>query len=810
MEVVENKHASSGILEPTQEIKEIEQEKEQDGKKLVGDWVKRMEDPRLLTGQDQYLDNFHFAKMVYAGFVRSPYAHARIKKIDLSKVRNNPAVVAILTADEVLTKTNPVPVLSRLPNSKIYEHYALTSGKVKHVGDPILALAVIDRNLLEDVLELVDVEYEQLDPVLDPVTAEEKPPIHEEVGSNQCYSIPISSGDVGRAFGEAYAIVSGSFRISRLCASPMETRGVIALPNGPQGLLTVYSSTQWPHTLRTLLAHCLKISENQLRIIGPDVGGAFGAKGELYSEEIAVPLIAIKCGLPVKWVESRTENFLATTQARDQFLDARASFDNNGIITGLMVRLVCDFGAYLHCVTPLSGFITAISLNGPYRIRNLSVETKGVYTNKVGLSAYRGFGQPEAAFVLERLMSMAANRLGLDPSEIRFRNLISSSEMPYKTATGGMYDSGDYAACLRKALDFADYDGMISHRAEARREGLLRGIGISIFTEATGFAPSVLFSHLGMKTGGYDSATVKMAPDGKVSVTTGAFPHGQGFNTVLSQICADELGLADINDVQAFHGDTLVSPYGHGSFGSRTVAVAGSAAVVACRKMAQKVLSIGAHILKSGNIEDLRLIGGFVSSKSKPKQRIPISEVAKAAYLAHDLPKFTEPGLEVTVYYDPLGLAISYAAHVSEVEVDRESGQVHLLKHVSVHDCGRQINPMIVEGQIHGGVAQAIGECFLEEIVYDKEGQPLNGSFTDYLLPTAETIPILLTTSTTVPSTVNPLGAKGIGESGTIIAPPSFANAVSDAVGADMNTLPMTPERIWKALQKENPNLSRI
>jgi len=770
--------------------------------KLVGLPIKRVEDQRLLTGKDHYLDNIKLPNMLYAGFVRSPYAHAIIKKIDVSKLKNNPLVVAVLTPEEVRSESDPIPVLWRVPGARIHQRYALAQRKVKHVGDPVAAVAVNDRNSLEDVLDLVEVEYEQLEPVLDPKTAEKQPPLHDELDSNKCFEVPIGGGDAEAAFKEAHLIVSGQFKIARLAASPMETRGVIADPNDPSGELVIYSSTQWPHVLRTCLAKCLKITESRLRVISPDVGGGFGVKGEVFGEEIAVPLLAKKCGRPVKWVESRTESFLATTHARSQTIDAEASFSKDGLITGLRVGMVCDFGAYLHAITMGCAFITAISFDGPYRLKNLSVKAKAVYTNKVPLSAYRGFGQPEPAFVVERLMSMAAARLGLDQAEIRFRNFIQPNEMPYTTASGGMYDSGNYPASLRKVMEISNYDDVVKRRNEARKAGRLRGVGVSVYTETTGFAPGFVFKNVGYGGGGFDSATVKMDPQGRLFLSTGAFPHGQGFNTVAMQIGADELGLR-FDDVHVFHGDTMVSPYGQGSFGSRTVAVAGNAVVLASRRLAEKVIKIAGLMLKADPGE-LLLSGGYVLSKRDPGKRVSIADVAAAAYKAHDLPPEIEPGLESTVYFNPVGLATSYAAHVCEVDVDPESGAARILNHFCVHDCGKQINPMIVEGQLQGGIAQAVGASLLEEVVFGEEGQLFTDSFLDYLIPTAESMPgLLLVDSITTPTPINLLGAKGVGESGTIIAPPAIANALADAVGADVNEIPATPERLWRLLKKQ-------
>jgi aerobic carbon-monoxide dehydrogenase large subunit len=760
--------------------------------------MKRVEDRRLLTGKDHYLDNIKLPDMVYAGFVRSPYAHAKIGKIDVTKIEKNPQVVAVLTPEEVRAESNPIPIIWTVRGAKLHEHLALAQGKVKHVGDPVLAVAVKDRQSLDDILEMVEVEYEPLEPVVDPITADKRPPIHEEFDTNACFELTLGAGDVEAAFNGAPLVVTGQFDVGRLAASPMETRGVVADPNGMEGQIVVYSSTQWPHVLRTSLARCLRLPENQLRVVGPDVGGGFGVKGEVYGEEIAVSMLAKKCGRPVKWVESRTESFLATTHARSQMLDAQASFTKDGTIKGLKVKFVCDFGAYLHTITAGCAFITAISFNGPYHLQNLSVTAKAVYTNKVSLSAYRGFGQPEAAFVIERLMSMAASRLGLDQAEIRFRNLVNPSEMPYTTSMGGIYDSGDYPACLRKVLELSKYDDMLARRNSGRNAGRLRGVGVSVYTETSGFAPGFVFARLGVVMGGYDSATVKLDPQGRLQVTTGAFPHGQGFNTVASQICADELGL-EPKDVFVYHGDTSASPYGHGTFGSRTVAVTGSAALLASRRLGEKVLRIGALMLKVNEPNDLYLSEGFVCSRRNPSQKVSIAEVAASAYRAHDLPQEIEPGLESTVYFNPVGLTTSYAAHVCEVEVDSESGATRILNHFCVYDCGNQINPMIVEGQIHGAIAQAIGASVLEEVVFDEQGQLLTDSFLNYLIPTAETMPEVLSVgSITIPSPINPLGAKGVGESGTIIAPPAIVNAIADAVGVDVNGIPATPERLWR------------
>ncbi len=773
-------------------------------RKYVGTPMKRLEDRRLLTGRDHYLDNIKLPDMTYAGFVRSPYAHASIKKIDITKIEENPQVVAILTPEEVRAESNPIPIIWTVRGAKLHEHLALAQGKVKHVGDPVVAVAVRDRQSLDDILEMVEVEYEPLEPVVDPITADQKPPIHEEFGTNTCYEFTIGAGDVEAAFNEAHLVVSGRFNVGRIAASPMETRGVVADPNGMNGQFVVYSSTQWPHMLRTTLAKCLRLAENQLRVVGPDVGGGFGVKGEVYGEEIAVSMLARKCGLPVKWVESRRESFLATTHARSQMLDARASFTKDGAIRGLNVKFVCDFGAYLHTITAGCAFVTAISFNGPYHLQNLSVTAKAVYTNKVSLSAYRGFGQPEAAFVIERLMSMAASKLGIDQAEIRFRNLVNPSEMPYTTSMGGIYDSGDYPACLKKVMELSKYDEMIERRNSERNAGRLRGVGVSVYTETTGFAPGFVFARLGVMMGGYDSATVKIDPQGRLLVTTGAFPHGQGFNTVASQICADEFGL-EAEDVFVVHGDTSASPYGQGSFGSRTVAVAGSAALLASRKLREKVLRIGAFMLKVDDPRDFYLSDGFVRSMRDPSQKISLGEVAASAYLAHDLPQGMEPGLESTVFFNPAGLATSYAAHVCEVEVDPESGVPKILNHFCVHDCGNQINPMIVEGQLHGGIAQAIGASVLEEVVFDQNGQLLTDSFMNYLIPTAETMPRSLSVdSMTIPSPINPLGAKGVGESGTIIAPPAILNAIADAVGVDVNAMPATPEMLWRLINRKS------
>ncbi len=697
--------------------------------------------------------------------------------------------------------SKPLTTYWMLPGIRVPSRPIIARQRVRYIGEPIVALAAEDPYLAVDARDAIEVDFEPLRAVVDAESAlaSGSPRVHEEFSDNITYHLPMRGGDADKALAQAHLVINKRFRVQRLAASAMETRVVLAMFDRAAGDLTLYSSTQWPHILRTVLAPTLGLPENKVRVIAPDVGGGFGPKGEIYVEEVAISLLSMLTGRPVKWVETRQESYLATTHSRDQVISLKSGFRKDGTILGLKVRLLCDFGAYLQALTAGTPFITALSLNGPYHIHDYAVDVVGIFTNKVPSSAYRGFGQCEAAFAIERCMDIAADELGIDPAELRFRNLIQSHEFPYQTMTGGIYDSGDYPRCLQKALDLAGYDEVLSEQRRRRAAGGAMGIGMAIFGETTGFAPSHVFSKMGLQLGGYDSAIVRMNPDGRATVLVGTSPHGQGLDTTLAQVVADELGLS-YTDVTVLHGDTAVAPYGQGTFGSRSIVVSSSAAVSACRRLREKLLSIAASLLEARK-DELETAYGEVVVREAPDRRIAIREVAHAAYLAHNLPEGVEPGLEVTSYYDPAGLPTSYAAHLAVVSLDLETGKLQLEKYVVVHDCGTVINPQIVEGQIHGAVVQGIGQAILEEIVYDGDGHLMSNSFTDYLLPTAMDVPDIEVEHQQTPTPLNPLGVKGMGEGGLIVSPAAIANAIADAVspfGVEVLATPLKPEIVWR------------
>ncbi len=777
----------------------------EDKSKYVGRSVKRVEDLRLLSGQDSFLDNLKMQNMAFAGFVRSPYAYARIKSIDGSEIEGDPALVGYVLPAEVEEKTEQVPALWLPFGIKAPAHYSLAKEYARYVGEPIVAVVVRDRKKLEDVIEKIKIEYDVLNPLVDPFESakETAPVLHSELGSNVSYQMSMGNGDPADAISFSPVVIEEEFKLQRLAANPMETRGVLA--SYESGHLTMYSSTQWPHLLRTCLARGLRTSENTIRVIAPDVGGGFGVKDEIYPEEFLTALLALKFKIPIKWSETRSESFQGIAHARDQIIKTKMGLSEDGRINGLKVEITCDFGAYLQAVGAGSPFITALSLDGPYVFPVLSVDFRGVFTNKVPLSAYRGFGESEAAFVIERLMDIAASKLGIESVKLRFNNLVQPSQFPYHTSTGGIYDSGDYPKCLEEVLRISKYREKVQS-PRLTKEGKIKGYGVSVYNETTGFAPSAVFGEMGLLMGGYDSATVKVDPMGKVTIFTGAFPHGQGFNTTLSQICADELGL-DLSDITAYHGDTSSAPYGHGSFGSRTIAVCGTAAIFACRQIKAKMAKIAAHKLGQQSI-DFEFSNGYLISASE-KKRIPFAEIAHEACVAHHLPQDIPPGLEATHYYDPVGLETSYAAHVCEVEADPETGMCEIVGYWIASDCGKVVNPAIVEGQLQGGVAQAIGQALFEEVVYTQDGQIASSSFVDYLLPVAENVPNMDIVSMETPSPLTPLGVKGVGESGTIIGPPAVINAICDALKINLVSTPAKPEVVFNALKTASKSRSK-
>ena len=769
-------------------------------KKLVGERVPRVEDRRLITGRSQYVDDIVRPRMVYAVIVRSIYAHARVKGINVEAARRAPGVLAVFTGEDVRGAIGSVPVASHLPDLKIPEHPVLALGKVRYVGEPIAVVVAEDRYLARDAADLIEVEYEPLEAVVDPERAIEEgaPIVHEEFGTNVAFVWRLSGGDMERAFREADVIVSQRMVNQRIIPVAMEPRGVVAEYLPGEGQLTVWTSTQIPHLLRTQLAAMLGLAENRVRVIAPEVGGGFGSKLNVYAEEALVGYLAMRLGRPVKWIETRRENFLTTIHGRGQIAEVEAAVKRDGTVLGMRYKITLDVGAYLQFFTPGVATLTGLMATGPYKIPHVGFEVTGVFTNKMATDAYRGAGRPEATYMLERMMDRIAGELGLDPAEVRMRNFPQPEEFPFPTATGLAYDSGNYPHALRRALEMVGYEQLRQEQHVLRQQGRYLGIGISTYVEICAIGPSAA-----LPFGGWESATVRVEPTGKVTVLTGASPHGQGQETSFAQIVADELGV-ELSDVRVVHGDTAIVQYGIGTFGSRATAVGGTAVYGALQKVKEKAMRLAAHLLGEENVANVAFEEGQFFLKDRPERRLAFSEVAQAAYLAKSLPPGMEPGLEASYFFEPSNFTFPFGAHVAVVEVDPETGEVQFRRYVAVDDCGRVINPLLVDGQVHGGIVQALGQALLEEAVYDETGQLVTGELTDYAIPKATDVPWLETDRTETPSPVNPLGVKGVGEAGTIAATPAIVNAVVDAVapfGVRHLDMPLRPEKIWRAIR---------
>ena len=765
--------------------------------KYVGQPVKRTEDPRLIQGLGHYVDDIKLADQLSVAFLRSPYAHARISSINVDAARSAPGVVGVFTGADIDGRVGFVPCAAALPGLKVPRYPVLAIGKVIFVGQPIAAVVAVNQYAARDAVDLIEVDYDPLDVVIDPVrgAAPESPVIHEEFGTNVAFNHQAGLGDVDAAFAQADRIVKQRMNHQRLAPISIEPRGVLAsyLPGEQQ--LTLWTSTQIPHLARTQIAVMLGMPENKLRLIAPEVGGGFGSKLNIYAEEALLGFISMQLNRPVKWIETRRENFAATIHGRAQVGDVELAVKNDGTILGLRYDVTADLGAYHQLLTPAIPTLTGLMLSGSYKIPAISMTCKGVFTNKMSTDAYRGAGRPEATYVLERIVDIAAQELGLDPVEVRRKNFPRPDEFPFATATGLLYDSGNYEAALDKALGLVDYDGLRREQQSARQNGRLLGIGLSTYVEICALGPSAA-----MPAGGWESATVRVEPTGKVTVLTGASPHGQGQETSFAQITADMLGV-DMNDVLVLHGDTSIVQYGIGTFGSRATAVGGTAIVLAIEKVIAKAKHIAAHLLATSP-EEIVFENGKFSGTPLDKQA-SIQEVALAAHLASNLPPDTEPGLSATHFFEPKNFTFPFGTHVCVVEVDKDTGDIKILRYVAVDDCGKVINPLLVDGQVHGGIAQGLGQALFEEVVYDESGQLITGTLMDYTVPKAQQLPRYETDRTETPTDVNPLGVKGVGEAGTIGSTPAVVNAVIDALrpyGARHIDMPLRPEKTWRII----------
>ncbi|MCL6631858.1 MAG: molybdopterin-dependent oxidoreductase [Alicyclobacillus herbarius] len=774
---------------------------------VFGQVVKRREDPRFITGRGQYTDDVQLPGMLYAAILRSPHAHARIISIDVEAAKRAPGVVAVYTGRDLADKMGTVPTAWIPPESnlKTPPHFALAVDRVRYVGDGVAMVVADSRYAARDALDLISVQYEVLPAVVDQVAAmrEGAPVLHEEAPDNVAFHWQVGNA-TDEVFEQAEVVVRHKIRQQRLVPNPMEPRASVAQYNQATGELTVWVTSQNPHIHRFILSGILGIPEHRLRVVATDVGGGFGAKIAVYPDEALVGFAAIDLGRPVKWTEDRREHFVATTHGRDHVEELELAGTKDGRIQAIRVRAYANMGAYLSTAAPgVPTILFGLIVPGPYTIPYVGVDVYGVFTNTTPTDAYRGAGRPEATYLLERMVDLYAREIGMDPVEVRRRNLIPADEFPYHSPTGLEYDSGNYQLALGRALDMADYDGFRRKQKELRAKGRYVGVGVTTYVEICGLGPSQVAGAVGFQGGLWDSSTVRVHPTGKVTVFTGASPHGQGEETTFAQIVSDRLGVP-VEDVEVVHGDTARISMGWGTYGSRTTPVAGSALAVALDRVIDKARKIAAHLLEV-DAEDVEWADGRFHAKGAPSRSVSFQDVALQAHLAWNLPQGVEPSLEAQAFYDPANFTYSFGTHICMVEVDPDTGDVRIDRYIAVDDCGRVINPMIAEGQVHGGIVQGIGQALWEGAVYDEQGQLVTGTFMDYAMPKARFFPNFETAFTETPAPHNPLGVKGIGETGTIAATPTVVNAVLDALtpfGVREIPMPLTSERVWRAIQE--------
>jgi carbon-monoxide dehydrogenase large subunit len=762
----------------------------------------RKEDARLVTGKTNWTDNMVLPGMLHVAYLRSPFAHARITRIDVSGALQVPGVVAAFSGDDFGAEQGSLPCAWPVtPDIVIPAHPPMASEEVRYVGEAVACVVARDPYTAADAVSAVEVDYEPLPPVLDIRTALDasSPRVHE--AGNKSFEFLLQNGDLDAAFRDAPVVIERTYRQQRLIPTAMEPRAVVGWNEGDE--YTLWSSTQIPHVLRVMLALTTGIPEQNIRVIAPDVGGGFGSKLQVTAEEVLALLIARKVGRPVKWTESRSEGNLTVHHGRDQWQRIKLAADSDGRIRALDADLLADMGAYLMLVTPGIPLLGAFMFNGIYKMDAYSFKCTGIFSTKMPTDAYRGAGRPEATFALERIMDELAAELGMDPLAVRERNWIKHEEFPYATISGLTYDSGNYEAATARARELFDYDGL---RAEQQRrrdsnDPVQLGIGISTYTEMCGLAPSRVLGSLSYGAGGWEHASVRMLPTGKVEVVTGSSAHGQGHETAWSQIVADKLGIP-FEDIRVLHGDTQVSPKGMDTYGSRSLTVGGVAVNGACEKVITKAKRISAHLLEASE-DDIEFTHGRLHVRGDPESGQTIQEIALAAFTAHALPDGVEPSLDSDATFDPENFSYPHGTHLCATEVDTETGQVTIRSYVAVDDVGKVVNPLIVDGQVHGGLAQGIAQALYEEAIYDDEGNLTTTTMADYLLPSAADLPHFTTDRTETPATTNPLGVKGVGEAGTIASTPAVVNAIVDALrplGIRDITMPCTPERVWRAI----------
>lgn len=786
----------------------------------IGQSVKRVEDKRFTTGKGKYTDDIKLVGMTHAFIVRSPYAHAKILSIDIDAALAHPGVVAIFTGKDIAASgINGVPAGWQVnfkdgTTMKEPPHPLLVADRVKHVGDGIAVVIAEDAATAEDAAELVEIEYEVLPCVTNPAEAIKPgaPQVHDSAPNNMCFDWELGNpkAEVDAAIAASHHVTRLDFINQRMAPNAIEPRSAIGHYDDSKDKYTLYTTSQNPHLTRLLMcAFVLGIPEHKVQVVAPDVGGGFGSKIFHYIEEALVTWASKQIGRPIKWTSGRNEAFLTDAHGRDHVTTAEMGFDKDGNITALRVNTVANLGAYISTFAPaVPTYLHGTLLQGLYTTPKIHIDVVAAFTHTNAVDAYRGAGRPEATYLLERLIDTAALELGIDPAELRYKNFIPAfdgvTQPGYQTQVALQYDSGNYEPVLARGLEMVGYEQFRQEQAEARKNGKLLGIGFSTYIEACGIAPSAVVGALGARAGLYESAQVRVQPTGKVSVFTGSHSHGQGHETTFAQVVADRLGIA-MEDIDIVHGDSDSVAFGMGTYGSRSLAVGGSAIVKSIDKVLEKGAKIAAHKLEAAE-EDLEYAGGKWTVKGTDKS-IGFGDIALTAYVPHDYPTGLEPGLDFSSFYDPTNFTYPFGCHIAIVEVDAETGKVSLKRFIAVDDVGNVINPMIVDGQIHGGLAQGIGQALLEGIAYDENGQLVTGSYMDYAMPRADDLPSFEIDRTVTPCPHNPLGVKGAGEAGCIGSTPAVVNAVMDALapfGVIKNLeMPLTPQRVWRAMHQK-------
>jgi carbon-monoxide dehydrogenase large subunit len=779
----------------------------------IGAAVRRKEDQRFITGTGQYTDDINRPRQVYAHIIRSPHPHARIRSIDAAAALAVPGVVAVLTGQDMADDgVGGLPCgwgITSKDGSPMVEppHAPMSSDIVRYVGDQVAVVLAEKRSIARDAAERVGVDYEELPAVasLEAASHDGAPAVWDEAPDNVCFDWEIGdAAATDEAFANAAHVSSIDIVNSRLIPNAMEPRSGIGEYDSGKDEYTLYTTSQNPHVIRLLMgAYVLGIPEHKLRVIAPDVGGGFGSKIFHYAEEAIITWASKRVGRPVKWTADRSESFMSDAHGRDHISHAELALSPDGDFLGLRVRTKANLGAYLSTFGPsVPTYLYATLLAGTYKTPAIYCEVKAMFSHTVPVDAYRGAGRPEASYLLERLVDRAARETGIDRAEIRRRNFVPKDAFPYQTPVALEYDSGDYHACLDKGLELADYEGFSKRKAESAKKGKFRGLGMSTYIEACGIAPSNVAGALGARAGLYEAGTIRVNPTGSVTVITGSHSHGQGHETTFAQLVTEALGV-DIDNVEVVHGDTGKVPFGMGTYGSRSLAVGGMALMAALEKIRTKARKIAAHLLEASD-EDVEFVDGQLRVAGTDRS-IPFGDVALAAYVPHNYPlDVLEPGLEETAFYDPKNFTFPAGCHICEVEVDPDTGIVEIDRFAAADDFGRIINPMIVEGQVHGGVTQGIGQALYEQCVYDDSGQLMTGSYLDYCMPKADNVPDFTLATNTTLCTHNVLGVKGCGEAGTIGSTPAVINAVVDALselGVDDVPIPATPERVWRAIR---------